>query len=1061
MMNDSIDTLNAMLTERMKELNCLYAVEEIINDTALSMDEVFAKIVRILPPGWQYPDVCEAVIEFEDRSYKSVEFKRSSWMQKADIFVQERPIGAIKVYYLEERPPADEGPFLKEERRLINTLSERIGHYLLHMRLKSIFEDVQGGDHQLLKGKQDWDVILDFLRRSDQKLYIRFSRRMMNYLCLHGVEEARHLIQNFGPETLRYESDYSDDANRPLQRATIKNILQISDQTFRIAAEKLSDNEILRCLQKWLQEDKSNFLVRALENQNNSITTVADALARYHHLEQDGVELAEATKKTLNVSLIRRFFTDQLEYINKAKNFVEVDYFFDLLKRMIYVPESHGKLGGKSAGLFLASQIIKKAAAEHEILGNVKVPKTWYISSDVLIYSIYYNDIEEVLEQKYKEIEQVRQEYPHIIQVFKNSTFPPEVVKALSMTLDDFGDQPLIVRSSSLLEDRSGAAFSGKYKSLFLANQGPKTQRLDALIDAINEVYASIFSPDPIEYRTEKGLIDFHEEMGIMIEEVVGTKIGRYFMPAYAGVAFCNNEFRWSHRIKREDGLVRLVPGLGTRAVDRLSDDYPILAAPGQPKLRVNVTPDEVIRYSPQKIDVINLETNSFETIDIVPLLREYGRKYPQLNKIVSIIKDHDIMQPIGLHHHLEEEDIVVTFEGLFTRSDFLKQVKTILDILQAEMGMPVDIEFASDGKDFFLLQCRPQSYTAEISASPIPKDLPEKDIVFSANRHISNGQVPDITHIVYVVPERYTEIENKNDLKTVGEVISGLNYVLPKRQFILMGPGRWGSRGDIKLGVSVTYSDINNTAVLIEIARKKGNYIPDLSFGTHFFQDLVEASIRYLPLYPDDAGIIFNERFLNGSPNILAQILPEYENLSDVIRVIDVPATTGGNILRVLMNADLEEAVGILTKPSKSINVVRPKGLSPTPTADDYWRWRMAITRKIAGQLDPAEYGIKAFYVFGSTKNATAGPGSDIDILIHFNGSEKQKANLLLWLDGWSRCLAEMNYLRTGYKSDGLLDIHLVTDEDIRKKTSYAVKIGAITDAARELPMKGKAPAA
>jgi len=364
-------------------------------------------------------------------------------------------------------------------------------------------------------------------------------------------------------------------------------------------------------------------------------------------------------------------------------------------------------------------------------------------------------------------------------------------------------------------------------------------------------------------------------------------------------------------------------------------------------------------------------------------------------------------------------------------------------------------------GRIFFLLQCRPQSYTAEISASPIPKDLPEKDIVFSANRHISNGQVPDITHIVYVVPERYTEIENKNDLKTVGEVISGLNYVLPKRQFILMGPGRWGSRGDIKLGVSVTYSDINNTAVLIEIARKKGNYIPDLSFGTHFFQDLVEASIRYLPLYPDDAGIIFNERFLNGSPNILAQILPEYENLSDVIRVIDVPATTGGNILRVLMNADLEEAVGILTKPSKSIDVVRPKGLSPTPTADDYWRWRMAITRKIAGQLDPAEYGIKAFYVFGSTKNATAGPGSDIDILIHFNGSEKQKANLLLWLDGWSRCLAEMNYLRTGYKSDGLLDIHLVTDEDIRKKTSYAVKIGAITDAARELPMKGKAPAA
>jgi pyruvate, water dikinase len=234
------------------------------------------------------------------------------------------------------------------------------------------------------------------------------------------------------------------------------------------------------------------------------------------------------------------------------------------------------------------------------------VPKTWYITSDGILSFIHYNNLEEVFNQKYLDIEQVREEYPSIIQVFKNSYFSPEFIKGLSMALDEFGDIPLIVRSSSLLEDSMNAAFSGKYKSLFLANSGTKAERLEALLDAIAEVYASTFGPDPIEYRAERGLLDFHEEMGIMIQEVVGTQVGKYYMPAWSGVAFSHNEFRWSPRIRREDGLIRLVPGLGTRAVDRVGDDYPVLIAPGQPALRVNITPDETVRYSPKKIDVIN-----------------------------------------------------------------------------------------------------------------------------------------------------------------------------------------------------------------------------------------------------------------------------------------------------------------------------------------------------------------------------------------------------------------------------------------------------------------------
>ncbi|MCP4570196.1 MAG: pyruvate, phosphate dikinase, partial [FCB group bacterium] len=540
-----------------------------------------------------------------------------------------------------------------------------------------------------------------------------------------------------------------------------------------------------------------------------------------------------------------------------------------------------------------------------------------------------------------------------------------------------------------------------------------------------------------------------------MIQQVVGTRVGKYFLPAFAGVAFSNNEFRWSPRINRHDGLVRIVPGLGTRAVDRLSDDFPILIAPGQPGLRVNVTVDEVVRYSPQQVDVINLETNNFESREIVPFLREVGFEMTGVKDIISILKDNHIKLPMGLNIDFDNDDLVATFEGLISKTPFVKEMQAILQTLEKTLGYPVDIEFASDGRDFYLLQCRPQSYSVESQPAPIPKDIPSEQIIFSANRYVSNGQVPDITHLVYVDPECYGRISDHESLLNVGRAVGKLNKLLPKRQFILMGPGRWGSRGDIKLGVNVTYSDINNTAALIEIARKKGNYLPDLSFGTHFFQDLVEAEIRYLPLYPDDEGIQFNERFLTGSKNIMADLIPDHAALADTIRLIDVPQNADGRILRLLMNADLDEAVGILTDPG---SVAEPSGLISRvsePARDNFWHWRLQMVEYIASRLDPQRFGVAGFYVFGSTKNATAGPGSDIDVLIHFQGSAAQKAELNLWLEGWSFCLGRMNFLRTGYRSEGLLDVHLITDEDIANKTSWAVKIGAITDAARPLTMR------
>ena len=327
----------------------------------------------------------------------------------------------------------------------------------------------------------------------------------------------------------------------------------------------------------------------------------------------------------------------------------------------------------------------------------------------------------------------------------------------------------------------------------------------------------------------------------------------------------------------------------------------------------VNIVPDEIKRYSPKKIDVINLENNTFETIEISKLLKEYGNKMDNINKIVSVMEYDYIRKPNFFEIDFEKDELIVTFDGIISDSHFITQINTVIRTLQEKLGYAVDIEFASDGKDLYLLQCRPQSIRDDTAPAPIPQDVLSKDIVFTANRYISNGLIQNISHIVYVNPEHYSELSQLEDLKTVGKIIGKLNSFLPKRQFILIGPGRWGSRGDIKLGVSVTYADICNTAALIEVAKKQSGYMPELSFGTHFFQDLVEANIRVLPLYPDNEGIIFNEKYLNKSRNTLKTIFPEYERFEDVVKVIDIPSVSDGYNMSICMNADLSQAIGFL----------------------------------------------------------------------------------------------------------------------------------------------------
>ena len=311
-------------------------------------------------------------------------------------------------------------------------------------------------------------------------------------------------------------------------------------------------------------------------------------------------------------------------------------------------PRATGKLGGKSAGLLLARHILRRSPEHRDAAGGVKVPKTWYITSDGLLDFLAYNHLEDVYNRKYHELDQIRQEYPHIVQVFKNSRFPPEIVQGLSTGARRLR-RPAAHRAQ--LEPARGPHRARPSRASTRACSWPtrarKADRLAALLDAIAEVYASIFGPDPIEYRAERGLLDFHEEMGIMIQEVVGARVGRYFLPAFAGVAFSNNEFRWSPRIRREDGLVRLVPGLGTRAVDRLGRRLP---GPG----RARAARPARQRHARGGRALLAAQGRRHQPGDqrlrdrwtATTLLQRVGGDYPGSTQVVSLYEDDMLRRP-------------------------------------------------------------------------------------------------------------------------------------------------------------------------------------------------------------------------------------------------------------------------------------------------------------------------------------------------------------------------------------------------------------------------------
>jgi pyruvate,water dikinase len=545
-------------------------------------------------------------------------------------------------------------------------------------------------------GTPEWKIIINLLSETDPDLLSRLSRKMMNYLYRRKSSSISELMEEYLPRHANVvETGDLRGENQPAPRIDYKVLADITTQVFRVAEDVLTPDEITMSLLRWLRHEKIRFLSVAAGRRDVPLDNLREALNRYEMLPKRSQKMEPRDRESITVDLTRRIFTDDLNYINTIRNHVSISDFMDVIGHTIGPANGNGKVGGKAAGLFRAEKILDTHRKSHIVLRNLKVPKSWYITSDSVLEFISYNALEEMLAIKYARPEEIRQEYQLLEQVFKHSIMPYSVLTGLEHALDYFGTIPLVVRSSSLLEDSTGAAFAGKYKSLFVANQGTRQQRLDALTDAVLEIYASIFGPDPIEYRRERGLLDFNEEMGILIQEVIGTKVGKYFFPPFSGVAFSRNDYRWSPRIKQEDGIVRIVAGLGTRAVDRTGQDFPVMMSPGQPKLRINVSADELIRYSQKYMDVINLEKGCLETVSTDRMIKEYGAQIPCLAYMISLYDEGNVQLSPGSMLNIQNKETILTFHNLLERSPVPLFFKTVLNILEEEIGLPIDIEFA------------------------------------------------------------------------------------------------------------------------------------------------------------------------------------------------------------------------------------------------------------------------------------------------------------------------------------------------------------------------------
>jgi hypothetical protein len=567
--------------------------------------------------------------------------------------------------------------------------------------------------------------------------------------------------------------------------------------------------------------------------------------------------------------------------LSLAKKYLTLADLLRIKERMI----GSGFVGGKTVGMLLAGSIMK---TENPQWGNrLEQHDSFYIGSDIFYSYIVQNGLWKMfMRQRTKE-----EYFSMAAQLRENilkGIFPEEIKEQFQIMLEYYGQSPIIVRSSSLLEDAFGNAFAGKYESIFCPNQGSPEMRYEYFEQAVRRIYASSMNESALVYRLQHGLDQKDELMSLLVQRVSGCSRKHFFFPEIAGVGFSRNPFTWTQELDPEAGMLRLVFGLGTRAVGRDVGDYPRIVALDNPLLKPHAGIDDTKKYSQHEVDVINIEKNKFETVDLNDLIKE------GIDSRLELLGTRDLSD-YGSYGG-NGTSWILTFDELMTNTEIVPLMSDMLKTLEKAYRYPVDTEFtvnfSTEGKLIInLLQCRPLQTKGRPKRVKIPAVDKARVFLRQKGNFMGGSISQQVRKIIYVDPEKYAEL-HRTDRYGVARLIGNLNRKIADRSenpVFLLGPGRWGSSSPF-LGVPVTFAEISRISILGEIANKQKGMEPDLSFGTHFFQDLVENDIYYIAIFPEMPNVVFSPELPARYEELSELIEPRYQ---PIVKIYNVPDMT------------------------------------------------------------------------------------------------------------------------------------------------------------------------
>lgn len=651
-------------------------------------------------------------------------------------------------------------------------------------------------------------------------------------------------------------------------------------------------SEILSNTQQWVDV--------SIQRRSPWDETLIEA-ARALECPDDDCDVAGLTARLVKM-IMSRDETD--EVFRLCSEYLTLPDLVEVGKRMV----GTGLIGGKSVGMLLARKILAKNRPD--LAEQLEIHDSFYVGSDAYYSFLIDNDCwwdRHNLRNADDLFERAR----IIEHRMRSGLFPTKIVEQFVEILDYFGQSPLIVRSSSLLEDAYGNSFSGKYESVFCANQGGPEQRLHNFEEAVRTIYASTMSEQALSYRIHRGLFHRDEQMALLVQRVSGEFHEPLYFPQAAGVGYSYNPYAWNDRIDPADGMLRLVFGLGTRAVDRHDDDYTRVVALSEPRLRPEGSSDEVYKYSQRIVNVLDLDENAH----VSRTFEDVVKTAPNV-PIEQFAARDTAMEARAREHGMKGVfSWVLTFDHLLTKTRFADQMREMMQTIADAYQHAVDIEFTvnflnRDDYRINLLQCRPFHFLGELTHVKFPESVPEERIVLqSAGPLIGQSLATPVDRIIYVVPELYGALpvaERHAVARLIGRVA---NHASSPAVVMLAGPGRWGTSMP-ELGIPVVLSEIKNAKVLVEVARMHEGLNPDLSLGTHFFNDLVDLGILYIGVAPERQGHVLNQGLVLDLRNRLVDLVPEAGAYEDMVHVIDAADCEAGEIW---LRADAIEQKGIV----------------------------------------------------------------------------------------------------------------------------------------------------